>query len=108
MSRSLSDIISSVPIANRWKLDQEIDFEHRDIRGRVVPQHLGIIAESMVDWEGAIADLLGLTEADRSDIKDGNPQKPKLQRYCSCLLSNEEKIAQYDHAQERGIEQVEI
>ena len=107
MSRSLSDIISSVPITNRWKLDQEIDFEHRDIRGRVVPQHLGIIAESMIDWEGVIADLLGLTEADRSDIKESNLNKPKLQRYCGCPLSNEEKITQYD-PQERGIEQVEI
>ena len=81
MSRRLEDVLSSVPDANRWKLDQEIDFEHRDTRGQVIPEHLGRIAESMVDWEGAIADYFGLTEPDRSDIRERNPKEPKLQRY---------------------------
>ena len=80
MSRSLEDVLSSIPDANRWKLDQEIDFEHRDERGQVIPQHLGRISESMVDWEGVIADHLGLTEADRSDIREKNPSRPSLQR----------------------------
>jgi hypothetical protein len=61
-------------------LDREIDFEHRDDRGQLIPQHLGKIAESMTDWEGAIADHLGLSEPDRSDIRDKNPTQPKLQR----------------------------
>jgi hypothetical protein len=39
-----------------------------------------MVAESMTDWEGAIADHLGLSEPDRSDIRDKNPTKPKLQR----------------------------
>jgi hypothetical protein len=81
MSRSLEAVLSSVPDANRWKLDREIDFEHRDDRGQLIPRHLGKIAESMTDWEGAIADHLGLSEADRSDIRDKNPRQPKLQRY---------------------------
>ena len=81
MSRSLDAVLSSVPDANRWKLDREIDFEHRDERDQLIPRHLGKMAESMTDWEGAIADHLGLSEPDRSDIRDKNPTQPKLQRY---------------------------
>ena len=91
MSRSLSDIISSVPVDDRWKLDREIDFEHRNNSGQVIPQHLGRIADSMVEWEGAVADNLGLTEADRSDIRE---KKPSLQRYFRCQM----KRKSYDKA----------
>ena len=80
MSGSLEDVLRSVPDANRWKLDQEIDFEHRDDRGQVIPQHLGRIAELMTDWEGVIADHLGLSGPDRSDIREESPREPKLQR----------------------------
>ena len=80
MSRSLDAVLSSVPDANLWKLDREIDFEHRDERGQLIPRHLGKMAESMTDWEGAIADHLGLSEPDRSDIRDKNPRQPELQR----------------------------
>ena len=80
MSRSLDAVLSSVPDANRWKLDREIDFEHRDERGQLIPRHLGKMAESMTDWEGAIADHLGLSDAVRSDIRDKNPRQPELQR----------------------------
>ena len=80
MARSLDDVLSSISDANQWKLDQEIDFDHRDDRGQVIPQHLGRIAEAMVDWEGVIADHLGLSEPDRSDIREKNPREPKLQR----------------------------
>ena len=76
----LEEVLSSVPGASFWKLDREIDFECRDDRGQVIPRHLGRIAESMVDWEGVIADHLGLSEPDRSDIRDKNPREPKLQR----------------------------
>ena len=78
MARSLDTLLSSISDA---KLDREIDFEHRDARGQVIPQHLGKIAASMVDWQGAIADHLGLSEADRSDIRDKNPREPAQQRY---------------------------
>ena len=80
MARNLDDVVSSIPDVSRWKLDQEIDFEHRDIRGQVIPEHLGRIADSMVDWEGRIADLLGLSDVDRSDIRAKNLNKPKMQR----------------------------
>ena len=80
MSRSLEDVLSSIPDTSRGKLDREIDCDHRDARGQVIPQHLGRIAESVIDWEGVIADHLGLTEADRSDIREKNSREPKLQR----------------------------
>ena len=73
-------VLSSVSDVNRWKLDQEIDFEHRNDRGQVVPKHLGTIAESMTDWEGVIADHLGLSEPDRNDIREKNLNRPSLQR----------------------------
>ena len=80
MARCLDAVLSSVSDTNRWKLDQEIDFEHRDDRGQIIPQHLGRIAESMTDWEGVIADHLGLSEPDRSDIREKNLNRPNLQR----------------------------
>ena len=79
-ARNLTDIIDSVPAAVRWKLDQDIDFEHRDARGQVIPQDLGRIADIMVDWQDIVADLLGLSVDDRNDIAERNPDKPKLQR----------------------------
>ena len=83
--RTLADFIASVPEANRWKLDKEIDFENKDIRGRVIPQHLGRIAAVMTDWEDTVADQLSLTEADKSDVMERNHRKPALQRH-DCLF----------------------
>ena len=79
--RRLPDLIASIPESNRWKVDREIDFENTDVRGRIIPQHLGRIASDMTDWEGEIADNLGLTRADRADIIERYPRKPSLQRY---------------------------
>ena len=76
----LADIIASVPQENRWKLDKQIHFENVNSTGQIVPKHLGKISESMTNWEGAVADHLGLTEAERSDINGRNIQKPALQR----------------------------
>ena len=80
MARSLDEVMATVPRDNRWKLDEEIDFDHRDARNQVIPEHLGRIADSMTDWEGDIADHLGLSEPDRSDIRERNIREPKLQR----------------------------
>ena len=77
----LAGLIARIPAANRWKVDREIDFENRDIRGRTVPLHLGRIASDMTDWEGSIADNLGLTATDKADIMDKFNRKPSLQRY---------------------------
>ena len=41
--------------------------------------HLGQIADSMYEWEGAIADSLGLHQADVAEIKEAYPGKLKLQ-----------------------------
>ena len=79
--RRLADLIASIPESNRWKVDKAIDFENTDIRDRIIPQHLGRIAADMTDWEGEIADLLRLTDADRTDIMERYPRKPLLQRY---------------------------
>jgi GTPase SAR1 family protein len=65
-------------------LDREIDFCHSE-----VPKHLGHIADSMAEWEGPIADELGLTEADVASIKTKHPANLKLQSYvCMVLLVN--------------------
>ena len=79
-SRGLREIIASVPLTLQWKLDQEIDFENRSISGQTIPKHLGRIADSMTEWEGTVADCLGLSLPDRHDIKENYPNKPKLQR----------------------------
>ena len=44
---------------NRQKLDQVLDFENGG-----VSKHLGQIADSMHEWEGTIAEGLGLTVPD--------------------------------------------
>ena len=41
--------------------------------------HLGQIADSMVEWEGKIADELKLTPGNVADIKTKHPQKLTLQ-----------------------------
>ena len=43
-----------------------------------VPKHLGQIADSMHEWEGAVAEELGLTMADVEEIKTEH-RKLKLQ-----------------------------
>ena len=80
-SRRLSEIIASVPLGLQWKLDQEVDFEHKNASGLAVPKHLGRIADLMTEWEGAVADCLGLTDPEKYDIKEKSPTKPSLQRY---------------------------
>ena len=78
------DIIASVPAAVRWKLDQEIDFEHRDIRDQVIPQDLGRMIADVLQWwtsKTLWRNLLGLSVADRNKITLRNSNKPKLQRY---------------------------
>ena len=78
--RSLADILAYIPQRNQWKLDQEIDFEHKNNKGETVPKDLGRISESMTNWEGTIADNLGLTVTERKDIKESIPSNPNLQR----------------------------
>ena len=60
------------------KLDLEIDAEHRS------PIHLGQIANSMYmyklyEWDGVIAEKLGLTRVDVAAIKMQYPGQLRLQ-----------------------------
>ena len=55
-------------------LDQVIDSDHSG-----VPVHLGQIADSMYEWEGTVADSLGLHQADVAEIKEAHSGKLKLQ-----------------------------
>ena len=57
-------------------LDKEIDFCHSG-----VPKHLGRLADSMAEWEGRIAEELGLSAADVASIKMKYPSDIKLQSY---------------------------
>ena len=86
MARNLDDIIGSVPATVRWKLDKEIDFEHKNATGQVIPKHLGRIADLITDWDGAVADNLDLTDAERNDIRESNPAKPKQQRFITFMI----------------------
>jgi hypothetical protein len=55
-------------------LDQVIDSDHGG-----VSRHLGQIADSMYEWEGPVADSLGLHQADVAEINKAHPGKLKLQ-----------------------------
>ena len=49
------------------RLDEVLDSGHGG-----VPLHLGQIADSMSEWEGSVADQLGLGSADVAAIKQEN------------------------------------
>ena len=55
-------------------LDQVIDSGH----GGVL-RHLGQVADTMYEWEGPVADSLGLHQADLAGIKKAYPEKLNLQ-----------------------------
>ena len=81
VKRRAAELIVSIPTSSRWKVDEEIDFEHRkDVQGGTVHKHLGRIAAQMINWECMICDSLGLTEVEKQDILTRNSQKPELQR----------------------------
>ena len=44
-----------------------------------VPLHLGQIADSMYEWEGPVAEQLGLTQVDVEAIKMKHPRELRLQ-----------------------------
>ena len=82
VQRKIADLIASIPASSQWKVDKEIDFKNKqDIQGGTIPLHIGKIAAHMTDWEGTIADHLGLTDGERKDISGRYPQKLDLQRY---------------------------
>ena len=56
------------------KLDDVVDSRNND-----VPEHLGKIADSMYEWEGAVAENLKLTKADVTNITKKFPIEMNLQ-----------------------------
>lgn len=58
------------------ELDKVIDSQHFGIH-----KHLGMIADSMAEWEGPIANQLQLSPADVAMIKTKHPSHLKLQWY---------------------------
>ena len=65
-----------VPEKNQWKLDETIDFKHGG-----VSMHLGAIADAMDEWEGSVAEALGLSIVDVSSVKEKHRDNLKLQTY---------------------------
>lgn len=63
-----------MPLHNSQRLDEVVDFENDG-----VSKHLGQIADSMYEWEGTVAEALGLTTADVAAIKVKHPGELKLQ-----------------------------
>ena len=59
-------------------LDQMFD-QVLDSENGGVSKHLGEIADSMYEWEGPVAEQLGLTPADVAAIKTEHPNKLRLQ-----------------------------
>ena len=66
--------IALQPQATPTKLDDVLDSGSDG-----VPKHLGQIADSMYEWEGSIAEELGLTLADVAEIKKKHACEIKLQ-----------------------------
>ena len=65
-------------------LDQVVDYSSGG-----VPIHLGKIADSMSEWEGSIAEQLGLTSAEVAAIKTEHSSKLQLQKYVYSLYIQE-------------------
>ena len=59
-----------------------------DSKSNSVSKHLGEIADSMCEWEGAVAENLGLTPADISSIKTKFPKEINLQVLVTMLSHN--------------------
>ena len=78
MDPRLVEIIDSVPYSNQWKLDQEIDFEHKNNMGQTISKHLGKIAYSIENWE-TLAEHLDLSASDKTAISGKYPFDQELQ-----------------------------
>ena len=61
-------------LGHSQKLDQVVDCDSGG-----VSKHVGQIADSMYEWEGPVADQLGLSQVDITAIKTAHPMKFNLQ-----------------------------
>ena len=57
-----------------------------DCENNGVSKHLGQIADSMSEWEGSIAEELGLTSANVACIKKKYPNELNLQTYNNIIV----------------------
>ena len=55
-------------------LDDELDAGNNN-----VPKHIGVIANSISEWEGPLAEALELTDPEVEEIKTKHPGKLGLQ-----------------------------
>ena len=62
-------------------LDQVMDYSSGGVQ-----KHLGRIADLMSEWEGSIADQLGLTPADVAAINTKHPSELRLQMYVHIFI----------------------
>ena len=92
VSCNLKAYCDRVPKENQCKLDNTIDFEHGG-----VPTHMGAIAEAMDEWEGRVADVLGLRTVDVSDIKAKHKDSLTLQTYVKYIKHYSETSEQRAH-----------
>ena len=76
---------STIPDSKRWILNKRIDFLNNNERGQTVPRDLGKIAESVVEWDGAVGDELDLSTEDRIYIRGKAEDNCRKQRYYSLL-----------------------
>ena len=76
VSCSLKAYCNRVREENQWKLEKQIDFEHGGIQ-----THLGAIADAIDEWEGRVAEALGLNTAAIAGIKAKHQDNLNLQTY---------------------------
>ena len=70
-------LLSDLDLSER--MDSDIWNQELDAENGGVPLHIGQIADAMHEWEGQLAEELGLTDADVAEIKTECPKKLKLQ-----------------------------
>ncbi len=68
------EYVSSIPASNRYKLQKQLDFEHE------VEEHLGVIADSMINWREKLATPLELNPVNVDTIVKDNQNNVTLQK----------------------------
>ena len=76
---NMADVEKYCSLISSDDLDKPIDYKHEQ-RGQLIPKDLGRIADGMKEWKGAVADALGLTDADVANIEGNHQSKLGLQK----------------------------
>ena len=67
---SIETAASTQSVAATTVQPKDVQLKVLDSENSIDPKHLGQIADVMCEWEGRVADELGLTDADVADIKE--------------------------------------